>query len=67
MDNYIVTPEETQHYSKEVFDAVKSGLFKIGICSVYPFTAEGVQGGQRELTTPAGKLAGKILTKIADS
>ncbi|PSS36821.1 hypothetical protein PHLCEN_2v1365 [Hermanssonia centrifuga] len=54
VDNYIVTPEETHHYSKEAFD-------------VYPFTAEGVQGVQRELTTPAGKLAGKILIKIADS
>ncbi len=64
---YIVTPEEAHHYSQEVSNALKSGLFKIRICSVYPFTAEGVQEAQREITTPGGKLAGKILIKIADA
>ncbi|PSS36823.1 hypothetical protein PHLCEN_2v1367 [Hermanssonia centrifuga] len=63
---YIVTPEEAHHYSQEVSNALKSGLFKIRICSVYPFTAEGVQEAQREITTPGGKVAGKILIKIAD-
>ncbi len=67
MGNYITTPEEAHHYSQEVYNALKSGLFKIRICSVYPFTAEGVQDAQREITTPGGKLAGKILIKIADA
>ncbi|PSS36822.1 hypothetical protein PHLCEN_2v1366 [Hermanssonia centrifuga] len=67
MGNYITTPEEAHHYSQEVSNALKSGLFKIRICSVYPFTAEGVQEAQREITTPGGKLAGKILIKIADA
>ncbi len=66
MANYITTPEESTHYSKELFEALASGLFKIRVESVYPFSTEGAQTAQKELTTPGGKLAGKILIKVAD-
>ena len=66
MGNYITTPPESEHYTKELFDLLTSGVFKIRICDVYPFTTDGAQTAQRELTTPGGKLAGKILIKIAD-
>ena len=67
MANYIVTPEEVDHYTKELWDLVGSGVFKLRIVNVYPFTTEGAQAAQREITTPGGKLAGKILIKIADA
>lgn len=66
MANYIVTPEEADHYSKELWDAIKSGLFKLRIEQVFPFSTEGAQQAQKEITTPGGKIAGKILIKIAD-
>ena len=66
MPNYIATPEETEPYAKELWDVVRSGLFKVRIERVVPFTADGVRDAHAELTTPGGKLAGKILIKIAD-
>lgn len=41
MTNYITTPEEADHYSKELWDTIRSGVFKLRISSVYPFSAEG--------------------------
>ncbi|KAJ3558781.1 hypothetical protein NM688_g722 [Phlebia brevispora] len=67
MGTYIATPEEAHHYTQEFFKAVQSGLFKPRIVNVYPFTADGVRDAQKEITTPGGKLAGKILIKIADA
>ena len=66
MFNYVTTPEEAYPYVKEVFDGLVSGLFKVRICSVYPFTVEGVRDAQTEITTPGGKLAGKILIKVSE-
>ena len=66
MANYCVTPEEADHYGNELWDLVKRDIFKPRIVSVYPFSTEGAQEAQKELTTPGGKLAGKILIKIAD-
>lgn len=65
MANYIVTPEEAEHYSKELFQLLVDGVFRIRIVSVYPFSTDGVKAAQEELTTPGGKLAGKILLQIA--
>lgn len=62
----MVTQEETEHYLAELWQALRSGLFKIRIERVYPFTTEGVREAQTELTTPGGTLAGKILLKIAE-
>ncbi|EKM48739.1 uncharacterized protein PHACADRAFT_266178 [Phanerochaete carnosa HHB-10118-sp] len=66
MTNYITTAEEADYYSKELWDALKSKLFKVRICGVYPFSTEGAREAQKDLTTPGGKLAGKIIIKVAD-
>ncbi|KAI0348244.1 NAD-P-binding protein [Trametopsis cervina] len=66
MFNYMVTPEETEYYSKELFKLLGDGVFKIRIPLTYPFSTEGAREAQKELTTRGGKLAGKILIKIAD-
>ncbi|KAI0078847.1 NAD-P-binding protein [Panus rudis PR-1116 ss-1] len=66
MANYIVTPEESQYYTKELFTELSSGRLKVKIHGVYPFTTEGVRQAQTDLTTPGGKVAGKLLYKIAD-
>ena len=63
---YVTTPEEANHYVPEVWGAVKSGLFKIRIVTLHPFTAEGLRDAQKEITTPGGKLAGKILLKVSE-
>lgn len=66
MNNYIVTPEEAHPYLEELWQAIKTGLFKYRIERVHPFTVEGIREAQRELTSPGGTLAGKILLKISD-
>ena len=62
--NYVVTPEEIYSYTSELFELIQSGTVKINIHHVYPFTAEGVQQSQRDLT--GGKTVGKLLIKISD-
>lgn len=66
MYNYITTPDEADPYLKEMWDGVESGLFKVRIEKIFPFTAEGVREAQREISTPGNKIAGKMLLKIAD-
>jgi len=66
MVNYIVTPEESQHYGEELFKEVTLGHMKVNIFGVYPFSTEGVRQAQTDLTTRGGKVAGKLLIKIAD-
>ena len=66
LPGYLVTPEEVDHYTNELWGALRDGIFKIRVAGQYPFTADGVREAQRELTTPGGKLAGKILIKISD-
>ena len=63
MSNYIATAEEGAHYAKEVFDLVEKNELKIQIFKDYPFTTEGVQNAQRDLT--GGKTSGKLLIKVA--
>ena len=63
MSNYIFTPEEAAHYGNELFDLVEKNELKIQIFKEYPFTAEGVQNAQRDIST--GKTAGKLLIKVA--
>ena len=64
--NYIATPEEADPYFTEQWEGIRSGLFKIRIERILPFTADGIRTAQKELSTPGGTLAGKILIKIAD-
>ena len=66
MTHYITTGEESDHYTNELWSLLESGVFKVRICSTYPFTAQGAQDAQKELTTPGGKLAGKIIIKISE-
>lgn len=66
MFGYISTPEEADPYFAEQWAGIRSGLFKIRVERIYPFTAEGVREAQKELSTPGGTIAGKILLKIAD-
>ena len=63
---YIATPEEAEFYSVQLWDAIKSGLFRIRVEAVFPFSPEGIREAHELLTTPGGKLAGKTLLKIAD-
>jgi NADPH2:quinone reductase len=63
MNNYIFTPEEAAYYGKAVFDLVEKNELKIQIYKDYPFTTEGVQNAQRDLT--GGKTIGKLLIKVA--
>ncbi|EPQ60227.1 NAD P-binding protein [Gloeophyllum trabeum ATCC 11539] len=61
--NYITEPEEALHYGKELFDLIANGTIKINVFKEYPFTAEGVQEAQKDLT--GGKSTGKLVIKIA--
>ena len=63
MGNYVVTPEEAAHYGKVLFDLVDKDELKIQIFKEYPFTTEGVQNAQHDLT--GGKTSGKLLIKVA--
>ncbi|KAF8640806.1 hypothetical protein AX17_000455 [Amanita inopinata Kibby_2008] len=65
MSNYVYTPEEAYHYGKKTFSLISDGVVKIHVFKEYPFTAEGVQQAQRDLT--GGKTTGKLVIKIADS
>ena len=65
LDNYIYTPEEGRTYITELFRLIENGTVKINIHGDYPFTAEGVQQAQKDLT--GGKTTGKLLIKIADA
>ncbi|CDO75013.1 hypothetical protein BN946_scf184965.g15 [Trametes cinnabarina] len=63
LSNYMYTPEEGRRYSTELFDLIAKGDLKIRIHAEYPFTAEGVQQAQKDLT--GGKTVGKLIVKIA--
>ncbi|KAI0646415.1 NAD-P-binding protein [Trametes meyenii] len=61
--NYVFTPEEGRRYGAELFRLIGSGELKIRVHGEYPFTAEGVQRAQKDLT--GGKSIGKLIIKIA--
>jgi len=63
LNNYLVTLEECNRYTKELWALVSSGTLKINIHTEYPFTAEGVRQAHVDLTT--GKTTGKLLIKVA--
>jgi len=64
LPNYIYTPEEGRLYSAEMFDLISKGSVKINIFKEYPFTAQGVQNAQKDIT--GGKTTGKLLIKVSD-
>ncbi|KAI0711294.1 NAD-P-binding protein [Earliella scabrosa] len=65
LGNYIYTPEEGRVYNAQLWKLIADGTLKINIHGEYPFTAEGVQQAQKDLT--GGKTVGKVLIKIADA
>ncbi|KAJ3575232.1 hypothetical protein NP233_g1222 [Leucocoprinus birnbaumii] len=50
MSNYVYTPEEAHYYGQKLWRLVEEGVLKLNIFKEYPFTAEGVQQAQRDLT-----------------
>lgn len=64
MTNYVFEPEEAAYYGKKVFELVEDGTFKINIFKEYPFTAEGVEQAQKDLT--GGKTTGKLIVKVSE-
>ncbi|KAH9928988.1 NAD(P)-binding protein [Amylocystis lapponica] len=64
MGNYLVTAEEGRRYIGELYDLVDRGVLKINVYKEYPFSAEGAQQAQKDLT--GGKTTGKLVVKIAD-
>ncbi|KAJ8472564.1 hypothetical protein ONZ45_g16611 [Pleurotus djamor] len=62
MNNYLVTPSEILHYGNMLFSLVAEGALKVNVTKEYPFTAEGVQQAQQDLT--GGKTVGKLIIKV---
>ena len=62
--NYLVTLEERNGYSTELWGLVSSGALKINVYSEYPFTAEGVRQAHTDLTS--GTTTGKLVIKVTD-
>ncbi|KAI0247053.1 NAD-P-binding protein [Lactifluus subvellereus] len=62
--NYMVTLEERNRYSVELWELISSGALRINIHTEYPFTAEGVRQAHSDLTT--GQTTGKLVIKVAD-
>ena len=64
MVNYVYTAEEAAHYGRVLFELLEQEALKIHIFDEYPFTTEGVQRAQTDLTV-GGKTSGKLLIKVA--
>jgi len=60
--NYVVSPEEVEHYGQYTLGLIASGAIKVNIWKEYPFAAEGVKEAQTDLVK--GKSTGKLLIKI---
>ena len=64
LNNYIVTPEESGPYFRELLKLVGDGTVKINIHKEYPFSAEGIQQAQTDIT--GRSTVGKLIAKITD-
>ena len=62
--HYVETVDELYHYGTELFSLISSGVIKIKVFKEYPFTAQGVQQAQTDLT--GGKTTGKLVIKVSD-
>ena len=62
--NYLYTSEEARRYTSELYELVANQKLSVRVHNEYPFTAEGVQQAEKDLT--GGKTVGKLLVKIAD-
>ena len=64
LSNYVYTAEEAYQYGQQVWDLVTKKALRLNIFNEYPFTTEGVQQAQRDLT--GGKTTGKLVIKFAE-
>lgn len=62
LNGYVVTPEEGRLLVNELYGLISQGKLNIHIHHEYPFSAEGVQQAQKDLT--GGKTTGKLIVKI---
>ncbi|KAF5391611.1 hypothetical protein D9757_002427 [Collybiopsis confluens] len=62
ISNYLETPEEITYYTAKLWSLISSGALKINIWKDYPFTTEGAQQAQKDLT--GGKTVGKLVVKV---
>ncbi|TDL20891.1 NAD-binding protein [Rickenella mellea] len=62
--NYVATPAESERYANELFQLIEKGTTKINVHKAYPFSGEGVQQAQRDLT--GGHTTGKLVVHVAD-
>ena len=60
--NYLVTPEEIEKNTTELFDLISQRAFELTIHDEYKFSAEGVKQAQEDLT--GGKTRGKLIVKV---
>ncbi|KAG9222271.1 hypothetical protein CCMSSC00406_0006568 [Pleurotus cornucopiae] len=63
MNNYTFTPAEALHYGNKVFDLISRGVLKVHVFKEYPFTAQGVQQAQKDLT--GGVSTGKLVINLS--
>ncbi|KAJ8691639.1 NADPH:quinone reductase [Pleurotus ostreatus] len=61
--NYTYTPSESLHYGNKIFDLISKGVLKLRIYKEYPFTAQGAQQAQRDLT--GGVSTGKLVLDVS--
>ncbi|KAF4577251.1 hypothetical protein EYR36_005238 [Pleurotus pulmonarius] len=61
--NYTYTPAEAFHYGNKIFDLISKGVLKLHIYKEYPFTAQGAQQAQMDLTS--GVSTGKLVLNVS--
>lgn len=61
--SYLVTQEEVQKYTSELWDLIGAGKVKVNIFKEYPFTEEGVRATHDDIV--GRNTVGKLLLKVA--
>ncbi|CAD6573574.1 MAG: NADPH:quinone reductase [Cyphobasidiales sp. Tagirdzhanova-0007] len=63
LNNYVITKEEMQYYSNELFDLYKKDAFKLEIWKDgYPFSAEGIRQAHEDLA--GRRTTGKLIMNM---
>ncbi|KAE8250924.1 hypothetical protein A4X13_0g4242 [Tilletia indica] len=60
--DHFKTREETDRWSKELFDLIAAGHLKMNVHAEYPFTTEGIRQAQTDLTSRG--TTGKLIVKV---
>lgn len=61
--NYLVTQEEVQKYTSELWGLIAVGKVKVNIFKEYPFTEEGIRATHDDIV--GRNTVGKLLVKVA--